>query len=93
MDCRKEADEVINAVKQAIGLDYSSERDKISEFFDGYLYEGNWDGILEFKKIHNLRFIQGDEFDQHRTDTMPKWEDQICYAAGHYIFLDGGLAT
>jgi hypothetical protein len=81
------ADDVIETLKQA-GHDYSNNREEIAELFDEYLYNGNYDMTLEFSDKPDSRFIQEDEFDQHMDDDedVPKHEDQLCYAAGHYIF-------
>ena len=83
------ADEIITDVKQATGIDYSGEREKIAETFDEDLWNGNWDSSTDFEHpvIRDLRFIQEDEFDQHASDDMPDHDEQICYSAGHYVFF------
>lgn len=80
------ADSVITALS-GLGHDYSGKRDGIIELF-GRLYRGNWDCSTSFEDgTQDLRLIQEDEFDQHADDDMPDHDDQLCYAAGHYVFF------
>ncbi len=67
--------------------DYTSQRDAIAEYFQEWLWDGNWNGTLDFADGHPaLTFWQEDEYDQHRGADAPEWDDQIAFAAGHYIF-------
>lgn len=81
------ANDVIKELKEA-GHDYQKHQTEIAEFFDEYLYNGNWDCTLHFDgDTKSLRFIQEDEFDQHHSGDMPEFDEQVCFASGHYVFL------
>jgi hypothetical protein len=88
MSSYREADEIINDLKVQTNHDYSAHRDEIEQFYDDYLMNGNWDGTLEFESgMPALRFIQEDEFDQHRSDDMPEEDEDNIYSAGHYVWI------
>lgn len=87
MPSTNEADALIARLLKE-GVDYSPKRDEIISLFDDELYQGNWDSTVEFEDpaFRDLRLIQEDEYDQHRTGDMPDWNEQICYVSGHYVF-------
>lgn len=87
MNALQAANEVIDAVNIATGLDYSQHREEIAKLFEDYLWNGEWDMATDLEEangLENLRLIQEDEFDQHMdTDDL----ETICYSAGHYVLF------
>lgn len=81
------ADEVIAGLKTE-GYDYSPKREEIASLFQNTLWQGNWDSSTDFDdETRNLRLIQEDEFDQHGGGGDLEFDDQLCFAAGHYVFF------
>lgn len=83
-----QADSAALAVIEAIkGFhDYTGQEDIIAEYFSTWLWDGNWYGTLDFEGHPSLTFWQEDEYDQHRGANAPKWDDQIAFVSGHYVF-------
>jgi len=85
------ADRVIKAIQQENGVDYSPVRQEIADFFDGTLWEGNWDSVLELEELPSLHFIQEDEYDQSMDDDdKPDEDSMIGLIESHYIFTVEG---
>lgn len=62
------------------GYDYAKVVDLLEQqiWKEGH-YDGNWDVTTDLPKgYRNLRAIQEDEYDQHRTSDMPEWGDMVC---------------
>ena len=67
---------------------YASKVAAIQKLYDDGIYKGNWDVCTEFDDgTPNLRFIEDNEYDQHRTDDMPDWDDIIAEVMSCYVFL------
>lgn len=85
------ADAVINKILTFTGKDYTAGREELARLFDEELFNGNWDSSTDFgdAALPDLRLIQEDEYDQSmdNDDSRPDEDDQICYAAGHYVFF------
>ncbi len=85
-----EAQSVIKAMEKLHPGVYTDKEQEIQDqLYDDGIYEGNWDSSTDFEDgTPNLRLIQEDEFDQHRTDDMPEWDDIVAEVSGGYLFLD-----
>lgn len=85
-----EGKEVVTDLMRTTGIDFSSAEQEIQEFFDDYLYHGNYDGTLDIKP-RALYFVQEDEYDNNETnadgDEWPDIDEMVVYSAGHYIFF------
>lgn len=78
------AEEVVKSILSEYGLDYTAHKLEIAQFFDDYLWNGNWDMLIDFDNMPRLRFIQEDEYDQHMGDEQPEYD---VFSGGHYIIV------
>jgi hypothetical protein len=87
-DATKMAENVVSFLASAGHNEYIKCSKELAEFFDEYLWQGNWDVTKEFAKpLKSLRFIQEDEFDQHWTSSMPNFKEHVTLVNSYYVFF------
>jgi hypothetical protein len=87
------ADQIIRALKESSGIDYSFGREQIADTINEDIWNGNWDATVEFLPEHgnpamrDLRIIEENEYDQSMSDDeKPDWDDMICECGAGYVF-------
>ena len=85
-ECHRDAVRIADTLRKIDNVYWRKINDFTAIYSNG-IYNGVWDVQTDFNDgTRNLRFIQEDEFDQHRTDDMPEWDDIIAEGSGVYIF-------